>query len=100
MYWIKNTDFKADLDGFVPELQDWIDARCDKRTDLEKAMEEKIKHKTIAQFTPAEQLLLKKSAKRVDCESDLAADLIVEAWNKVFKASSVTSAQNLCPLQN
>ena len=33
--WISNDDFEADFNGFIPELKDWVDARCDKRTDIE-----------------------------------------------------------------
>ena len=34
--WIRNNDFEADLDGFIPQLRDWVDARCDKQNDIEK----------------------------------------------------------------
>src|SRR5262249_17527218 len=49
--WIGNADFAADLEGTVPELRDWLAARCDKRTDVEKAVWEKSRIDHIRQTT-------------------------------------------------
>jgi hypothetical protein len=35
--WIDSAEFHADFNGDIPELKDWIDARCNKMTDPEKA---------------------------------------------------------------
>src|SRR5262249_24151623 len=43
--WIGSADFVADLEGTLPELRDWLAARCDKRTDVEKEVWEKIKNR-------------------------------------------------------
>lgn len=29
-------DFKSDFEGYIPELRDWLDAKCNKLTDVEK----------------------------------------------------------------
>ncbi len=36
MRWIKPAEFRADFEGPIPELNDWISARCDTRTEAEK----------------------------------------------------------------
>jgi hypothetical protein len=36
--WIGKEKFEADLEGVIPGLKDWLAARCDKRTDIEKAV--------------------------------------------------------------
>jgi hypothetical protein len=40
--WINNNEFEADFNGFIPGLKDWVDARCNKWTDDEKAFYESI----------------------------------------------------------
>jgi hypothetical protein len=34
--WIRNDEFAADFGGFIPELRDWVDARCHNRNDMDK----------------------------------------------------------------
>ena len=36
--WISEDELESDFRGFIPELRDWIDARCDKLTKGEKAL--------------------------------------------------------------
>jgi hypothetical protein len=36
--WIGEADFHAELEGVIPELKDWLAAKCDDRTDVEKAL--------------------------------------------------------------
>jgi hypothetical protein len=56
--WIGTRDFEADFDGVVPELRDWLDAKCgDKRTGAEKAVWETLKHKFPSQLTAAEKIV-------------------------------------------
>jgi hypothetical protein len=33
--WIRNDEFEVDFKGFIPELKDWVDARCGSPTDRE-----------------------------------------------------------------
>ena len=71
--WISEVDFEADFKGFIPELQDWIAAKCDTRTDVEKAAWENLKDKSPARMTAAERLisdmLKKKMSELDDCSS-------------------------------
>jgi hypothetical protein len=40
--WIGSADFKRDLEGIISELKDWVAAKCDTRTDVEKALWKKM----------------------------------------------------------
>ena len=82
--WISEEDFDADFEGIIPELKDWIDARCDKRTDVEKQIWEKLKNKNELQQSPAERIMieaiLKKSGPQAECEGQLEIELAVTAY--------------------
>jgi hypothetical protein len=86
--WIGAEDFKADFEGFIPELRDWMSARCDKRTDIEKAMWEALKDKLPADMTPEEkkiaQMLGEKMFAIDQCESDALAELSAKAKLEVL----------------
>jgi hypothetical protein len=86
--WIDNADFNADFVGLIPELKDWMDAQCDKRTDVEKAAWEGLKNKNGTQQTAAEkiivQLLMKKMSELDNCESGALSGLAHKAWLKMF----------------
>ncbi len=86
--WIGSTDFEADLEGIVPELKDWVEARCDTRTDVEKAAWEALKNKSPAQMTAAErsisEMLLKKMSVLDECGSKTISDLSHQAYVKMF----------------
>ena len=41
--WINKDEFEADFNGFISGLKDWVDARCNKWTDVETAFYETIK---------------------------------------------------------
>lgn len=86
--WISSTDFETDLEGIVPELKDWVDARCDTRTDVEKAAWVALKHKSPAQMTVTERsiskMLLKKMSALDECGSKALSDLSHQAHLKMF----------------
>jgi hypothetical protein len=86
--WISSADFESDLEGFIPPLKDWIDARCDKRTDAEKAMWELFKDKRQAEMTAAEksvsELLWKKRSEQNRCELGALGELNHQAHLKMF----------------
>jgi hypothetical protein len=72
--WIGKADFHADLEGVIPELKDWLAARCDKRTDVERAIWEKMMAdpRLLKQQSAAERsifdMMEKKMGKVRDCE--------------------------------
>ncbi len=86
--WISIADFESDLEGFIPPLKDWIDARCDKRTDAEKAMWEAFKDKRSAEMTAAEKsvsdLLMKKLSEQYRCEYAALREINLQAYLKMF----------------
>ncbi len=77
--WIGSADFQSDLEGFIPELKDWMDAQCDKRTDAEKVMWEAIKDKSGTEKTVAEkklgEMLGKKMSEKDKCEDKTLSNL-------------------------
>jgi hypothetical protein len=87
--WIRNDDFEADLDGFIPQLRDWVDARCDKRSDIEQNDQQTSQTKTVIQQT--------KSKRSVDtfppgshgeeqsCLKQSQVDLALRAYDEVIK---------------
>ena len=56
--WISEDEFDKDFRGFAPNLRDWVAAKCDNLTDIEKAAWEAIKHKTNKDQTQEERLLV------------------------------------------
>jgi hypothetical protein len=90
--WIDEIDFKADFSGIIPELKDWMDAKCNKDTDMEKRLW-KIFDEKIARgetFSADEevirQTLGQKLKVRVKCEGNTMDKLREDAW-KAFQAS-------------
>jgi hypothetical protein len=86
--WIGSADFQSDLEGFIPELKDWMDAQCDKRTDAEKVMWEAIKDKSGTEKTFAEkklgEMLGKKMSEKDECEDKTLSNLSHQAYLKMF----------------
>lgn len=85
--WLSNNEFEANFAGFIPELKDWVDARCDNRTDLEKTVSKSIKNKFSNQFTAAEKIvfdaLIKKENEIHKCEIDIRSDLALRGFADV-----------------
>jgi hypothetical protein len=86
IYWINDADFEADFSGTIPELKDWMNAKCDKRTDVEKRLWN-IQEKKFSRgddFTPEEvsifRMLLEKQNAQVECEGDIRDNMREEAW--------------------
>jgi hypothetical protein len=113
--WVGKADFEADLEGTIPELNDWLAARCDKRTDVEKAVWEKLKAdpRPLGQYSTAERSIADKMQKKMsqmhDCESDVLNKLSGSAWLQVFdptctaiapEARTIAEGRTLCPRKN
>ncbi len=88
--WIGAADFKSDLEGIIPELKDWLAARCDKRTDVEKALWKKMMADPhpIGQLSAADRslfdLMEKKMGEIRSCENNTVNTLSAEAWLQKF----------------
>jgi hypothetical protein len=91
--WISDGDFEADFEGFIPELRDWVDARCDKNTPTEKKIWEELKHTTSAHQTPAEKVMvdaiLKKLGEQDKCELDLRSELALRAYQDALERGTL-----------
>lgn len=78
--WISKGDFEADFNGFIPELRDGVNARCDNRTDVDKRIWEALKNKATGQ-SAAEKImsdeLQKKYTDQILCEVSLQFELSV-----------------------
>jgi hypothetical protein len=87
--WIDRVDFHADFNGDIPELKDWIDARCNKLTNAEKAFSKAIENKSRSQLTEAEKpiwdMLVPKVEAQVKCELHLREKLKKDAWAEMSK---------------
>jgi hypothetical protein len=53
--WIDKAAFNADFNGDIPELKDWLDARCNKLTNAEKAFEKAVEDKSRSELSDAEK---------------------------------------------
>jgi hypothetical protein len=84
--WIRNDDFEDDLAGFIPQLRDWVDARCDKRSDIEKNDRQPLKSKTVGEQTKSVDI--SPSANHVEelsCLKQAQVDLALRAYDEVIK---------------
>jgi hypothetical protein len=97
--WIGAADFTNDLEGIIPELKDWVAARCDKRTDVEKALWKNMMadpRPVPKQSTPERSifdLMEKKMHKLYHCEEHTIGTLSVEANGSHFDGRPSLSAR-------
>jgi len=93
--WISKHEFKADFEGFIPELADWVAARCDKLTKDEKASWEIMKDKNDAESQEvgisreAGIDILKKLEEQDKCEREEQKILAAQALFKAFDANKL-----------
>ena len=91
--WINRADFDVDLEGFILELKDWINAKCDTRTDVEKAVARKLEKKNAARQKLTEEelsisklLFTKQHVEQPKCERQVKFELRTEAWRKYTRS--------------
>ena len=88
--WIDEGDLNADFTGIIPELRDWLDARCDKRADVDKRLQNALEEKfSRGDLSPEEEemrraLFQKFDKPQVDCKEMLKDKLRGDAW-KVYR---------------
>ncbi len=84
--WISEADLESGFAGLIPELKDWMNARCDKRTDVEKRLEDVFDAKVNRgeHITPEELsirgMLDQKDKVQAECEGMIEATLREDAW--------------------
>ena len=86
--WIRNDDFEADLDGFIPQLRDWVHARCDKRSDIEKNDRQTPKSKTVVEQKSEHSVDMSLSGnhgEELSCLKQAQIELALRAYDEVIK---------------
>ena len=84
--WITNAEYQADFAGIVPELKEWLRARCDNRTDGEKYLSDLFDSKIMRgeKLSPAEEEISRGLGKKlygqVRCEENLKDTMRAAAW--------------------
>ena len=80
--WIGDDAFEKDLEGLIPSLRDWMDAKC-KLTDVEQVALESINNRPFNKQTKAEQSVVSQLVhKQLDCEQRAKFQLRKEAWQR------------------
>jgi len=88
--WIDRASFEADFAGIIPELKDWMNARCDKRTETDRRLQELLEEKfergqlTAADEEMRNQLFKKFDEPQIKCEFSVKAKMREDAW-KAFQ---------------
>ena len=94
--WIRNDEFEADLDGFIPQLRDWAGARCDRRSDSEKNDRQTSKSKPVIQQPKSERstdtLPSANQAQELSCLKQAQVDLALRAHEEVIKRQNGQTA--------
>ncbi len=90
--WIDEATYSADFSGLIPELKDWMNAQCDKRTDTDRRLQDLLEEKfergqlTLADKEMRNRLWKQFNVPRIDCELAVKAKMREEAW-KAFQKS-------------
>jgi hypothetical protein len=99
--WIGDAEFHSDLEGTIPELKDWLAARCDKRTNVEKAIWEKMMAdpRPIGQQSAGERsifdMMEKKMAELDGCKAETLNELSADAWLQMFDPKCTIIRQDI-----
>jgi hypothetical protein len=92
--WIRSDEFEADFNGFIPELKNWVDARCDKRTNAENRNGEERRYKTSTGRTTADgsknesDPSMEKHEEQLACERNIQGELALRAYEDATKIRS------------
>jgi hypothetical protein len=84
--WITIAEYQSDFAGVAPELKDWLSARCDKRTEVEKRVDELLDAKITRgeKLTPEEEVIWRalgeKLKGQVWCQEGLKDKMRADAW--------------------
>jgi hypothetical protein len=85
---IDEDDFKSDFEGYIPELRDWLDAKCNNLTDIEKVASKGIEGKKRRKEKLPEgdermnRMLAKKFKQQGECERQAMSKLSADAWKQ------------------
>ncbi len=85
---IDEDDFVSDFEGYIPELQDWLDAKCNKLTDVEKVVDKGIqakmrrKEKLTEDDERMKEMLGEKHIQQDECLGQVLPKLREDAWKQ------------------
>lgn len=81
---LAESDIKADIDGFIPELKDWMDARCEKPTSAERIRKNYLVVKSSSTWTAEDEEFLRQVSNKEDemikCWKDVQGQMRIAAW--------------------
>jgi hypothetical protein len=92
--WITVAEYKADFARIVSELKDWLNARCDKRTEIEKRLTALVDAKIERgeKFSPEEEAMFptlnRMETDQVHCEESLKDKMREDAWKAYLRNTS------------
>jgi hypothetical protein len=93
---LAESDVKADIYGFIPELKDWVDARCEKRTSAEIIRKSLLVIKPLGKWTAEDEEFLKQVSSKEDemikCWKDVQGQMRIAAW-----CDTIGRDKGLCP---
>ncbi len=85
---INEDDFQSDFEGYIPELRDWLDAKCNNLTDVERVARDAIwgKRKRHEKLTEdderADRMLTEKGIQEGNCRFQSLKNLREDAWKQ------------------
>ena len=84
--WIRNDEFGGDFGGFIPDLRDWVNARCDNRTDVEgKNWDDKAHAEPTTAERSMSDMSKKKNEVQLNCERKLQDELALRAYGDALR---------------
>ena len=107
--WVTEAEFHADFDGAIPELRDWLSAKCDSRTDVEKALWKRMMadKRPMGQQSASDRSMFDMMSKKMSevrvCEDQQLIQLSAKAWLQMFDPTcsfikrEITDWQALAP---
>lgn len=85
--WITQNEFDSDLQGFIPELGNWVGPQCNPRPSEENVAFDELRRRSArlenAQASENEKKVLRLE-KQFECWTKVKTELSNEAWRKLF----------------
>ena len=85
---IDEDDFELDIEGYIPELRDWLEAKCNNLTDVEKVVSKAIegKRRRSEKLTEDDErmgrILTGKFVQQGECHAQALSKLREDAWRQ------------------
>jgi hypothetical protein len=90
--WVRNDEFEADFEGFISDLRDVVNTRCERRRSTEKMIGQEPKSSSGAKTTAVDESMgapgAKQREERSGCERKVQEELAVGAFDAFSQKSS------------